>query len=116
MNKARANVIAHVKRKPQVNTMTTNKMWGGRFKSGPAAIMEAINASIDIDKRLAVHDLEGSDAHAAMLAAQRIIGKADADAIRKGLQTIAREIKTGKFPFRREFEDIHMTSRRGWPS
>ena len=37
--------------------MTTNKMWGGRFKSGPAAIMEAINVSIDIDKRLAVHDL-----------------------------------------------------------
>lgn len=88
--------------------MATNKMWGGRFKSGPAAIMEEINASIDIDKRLWVHDLEGSDAHAQMLAAQRIIGKADADAIRKGLKTIGREIRAGKFPFRREFEDIHM--------
>jgi argininosuccinate lyase len=88
--------------------MTTNKMWGGRFKSGPAAIMEEINTSIDIDKRLWVYDLEGSDAHAAMLAASRIIGKADADAIRKGLKTIGREIKAGKFPFRREFEDIHM--------
>ena len=88
--------------------MTTNKMWGGRFKSGPAAIMEEINTSIDIDKRLWVHDLEGSDAHAAMLAASRIIGKADADAIRKGLKTIGREIRSGKFPFRREFEDIHM--------
>jgi argininosuccinate lyase len=88
--------------------MTTNKMWGGRFKSGPAAIMEEINTSIDIDKRLWAHDLEGSDAHAAMLAACRIIGKADADAIRKGLKTIGREIKDGKFPFRREFEDIHM--------
>jgi argininosuccinate lyase len=88
--------------------MTTNKMWGGRFKSGPAAIMEEINTSIDIDKRLWVHDLEGSDAHAAMLAARRIIGKADADAIRKGLKTIGREIRGGKFPFRREFEDIHM--------
>jgi argininosuccinate lyase len=88
--------------------MTTNKMWGGRFKSGPAAIMEEINASIDIDKRLWVHDLLGSDAHARMLAAQRIIGKADADAICKGLKAIGREIKSGKFPFRREFEDIHM--------
>ena len=88
--------------------MTTNKMWGGRFKAGPAAIMEEINASIDIDKRLWVHDLEGSDAHAQMLAAQRIIGKADADAIRKGLKTIGREIHSGRFPFRREFEDIHM--------
>jgi argininosuccinate lyase len=88
--------------------MTTNKMWGGRFKSGPAAIMEEINASIDIDKRLAAHDLLGSQAHAAMLAAQRIIGKADADAIRKGLELIGREMRNGKFPFRREFEDIHM--------
>jgi len=88
--------------------MTTNKMWGGRFRHGPAAIMEAINVSIDVDKRLAAYDLEGSDAHAAMLAASRIIGKADADAIRKGLKTIAREIKSEKFPFRREFEDIHM--------
>jgi argininosuccinate lyase len=88
--------------------MTTNKMWGGRFKSGPAAIMEEINASIDIDKRLAAHDLAGSEAHAAMLAARRIIGKADADAIRKGLALIGREMKAGKFPFRREFEDIHM--------
>jgi argininosuccinate lyase len=88
--------------------MTANKMWGGRFKSGPAAIMEEINASIDFDKRLAAHDLKGSEAHAAMLAAQRIIGKADADAIQKGLNAIKREIDGGKFPFRREFEDIHM--------
>ena len=88
--------------------MTTNKMWGGRFRHGPAAIMEAINVSIDVDKRLAAYDLAGSDAHAAMLAASRIIGKADADAIRKGLKAIGREIKGGKFPFRREFEDIHM--------
>ncbi len=88
--------------------MTANKMWGGRFKSGPAAIMEEINASIDFDKRLAAYDLKGSEAHAAMLAAQRIIEKADADAIHKGLNAIKREIDDGKFPFRREFEDIHM--------
>src|SRR5215471_763287 len=88
--------------------MTANKMWGGRFKRGPGAIMEEINASIDFDKRLAAHDLMGSDAHASMLAAQRIIEKADADAIRKGLAAIKREIERGKFPFRREFEDIHM--------
>src|SRR5215510_12615661 len=88
--------------------MTANKMWGGRFKRGPGAIMEEINASIDFDKRLAAHDLMGSDAHASMLAAQRIIEKADADAIHKGLAAIKREIERGKFPFRREFEDIHM--------
>ena len=88
--------------------MTANKMWGGRFSQGPAAIMEDINTSIGFDKRLAAQDLAGSQAHAAMLAAKGIIGKADADSIAKGLAAIGREIEAGSFPFRREFEDIHM--------
>ena len=46
----------------------TNKMWGGRFASGPDAIMEEINASIGFDKRLSAQDIAGSKAHAAMLA------------------------------------------------
>jgi argininosuccinate lyase len=88
--------------------MSTNKMWGGRFESGPAAIMEEINTSIDFDKRLAEQDLAGSEAHAAMLVATGIIGKGDADAIRKGLTAIRKEMAEGSFPYRREFEDIHM--------
>jgi argininosuccinate lyase len=88
--------------------MTTNKMWGGRFSTGPASIMEEINTSIAFDRRLAEQDLAGSDAHAAMLAAKGIIDKADAEKIRKGLADIRREIADGSFPFRREFEDIHM--------
>ena len=88
--------------------MTTNKMWGGRFESGPASIMEDINTSIDFDKRLAAQDLAGSEAHAAMLAATGIIEKSDADSIRKGLAAIRQELADGSFPFRREFEDIHM--------
>jgi argininosuccinate lyase len=88
--------------------MTTNKMWGGRFTRGPAAIMEDINTSIAFDQRLAAQDLAGSQAHAAMLAAKSIIGKADALSIRQGLAAIQREIEAGTFPFRREFEDIHM--------
>jgi argininosuccinate lyase len=83
-------------------------MWGGRFTRGPAAIMEEINTSIGFDKRLAGQDLAGSQAHAAMLAAQGIITQGDADAIAKGLRAIAKEIEGGSFPFRREFEDIHM--------
>ena len=63
--------------------MTANKIWGGRFTRGPAAIMEEINTSIDFDKRLAPQDLTGSQAHAAMLAAQGIITKSDADSIAK---------------------------------
>jgi argininosuccinate lyase len=83
--------------------MTTNKMWGGRFTRGPAAIMEDINTSIAFDQRLAAQDLAGSQAHAAMLAAKSIIGKADALSIRQGLAAIQREIEAGTFPFRREF-------------
>jgi argininosuccinate lyase len=83
-------------------------MWGGRFTRGPAAIMEDINSSIAFDQRLAAQDLAGSQAHAAMLAAKAIIEKADALSIRRGLAAIQREIEAGTFPFRREFEDIHM--------
>ncbi|RMH40110.1 MAG: argininosuccinate lyase [Alphaproteobacteria bacterium] len=86
----------------------SNAMWGGRFASGPDAIMEAINASIDFDKRLARQDIEGSRAHAAMLAATGIISTADAEAIRAGLETILAEIESGRFQFSTGLEDIHM--------
>ena len=83
-------------------------MWGGRFASGPDAIMEAINASIDFDKRMARQDIEGSRAHAAMLAQQGIISDSDAEAIREGLLTVLSEIETGNFAFSKTLEDIHM--------
>ncbi|MCK5503470.1 MAG: argininosuccinate lyase, partial [Tritonibacter mobilis] len=66
---------------------TSNQMWGGRFAAGPDAIMEAINASIDFDKRMARQDIEGSRAHAAMLVARGIISDKDGEAIREGLLT-----------------------------
>jgi argininosuccinate lyase len=83
-------------------------MWGGRFADGPDAIMEAINASIAFDQRMAAQDIQGSRAHAAMLGAVGIISDSDCVAIREGLLTILSEIKDKKFPFRVEFEDIHM--------
>jgi argininosuccinate lyase len=83
-------------------------MWGGRFAAGPDAIMEAINASIGFDKRLAAQDIQGSRAHAAMLAAQGIITDNDAQAIREGLLTVLSEIEAGSFPFSTALEDIHM--------
>ena len=89
-------------------TKSQNKMWGGRFTAGPDAIMEAINASIAFDQRLAAQDILGSRAHAAMLGAVGIISDSDCVAIREGLDTILLEIENGKFPFRVEFEDIHM--------
>ena len=70
--------------------------------------MEAINASIDFDQRMARQDIEGSRAHAAMLAQQGIITVSDADAIREGLLTILSEIDAGTFEFSKALEDIHM--------
>ena len=83
-------------------------MWGGRFSTGPDAIMTAINASIGFDRRLYAQDIAGSRAHAAMLAAQGILTDSDAQAIREGLLTVLSEIEGGAFPFRTELEDIHM--------
>ncbi|CTQ49884.1 argininosuccinate lyase [Jannaschia donghaensis] len=87
---------------------SSNKMWGGRFAEGPDAIMEAINASIGYDRRMAPQDIEGSRAHAAMLAAQGIITDTDAKAIREGLLTVLSEIEGGTFNFSTALEDIHM--------
>jgi len=70
--------------------------------------MEAINASIDIDRRLWREDIAGSNAHAAMLAAAGIISRADAEAIIDGLDQVAGEIEAGTFAFKKELEDIHM--------
>ncbi len=89
-------------------TKSANTMWGGRFAAGPDAIMEAINASIGYDRRLAPQDIAGSRAHAAMLAATGIISDNDAEAIREGLLTVLSEIETGDFAFSTALEDIHM--------
>ena len=91
-----------------MSNTSSNQMWGGRFASGPDAIMEAINASIGFDQRLATQDIAGSRAHAAMLAAQSIISDSDFEAIEEGLITILSEIESGKFVFSSKLEDIHM--------
>src|SRR4051812_13268527 len=85
-----------------------NKLWGGRFESGPAAIMRRINASIDFDKRLYAEDIAGSKAHCAMLVAKNIISPEDGDAIAGGLEQIRQEIDSGSFVFSEANEDIHL--------
>jgi argininosuccinate lyase len=86
----------------------SNTMWGGRFAGGLTKIMEEINASIDFDRKLAMQDIAGSQAHVAMLASQGIIGPADAEAIAAGLVQVKGEIEAGAFVFSRALEDIHM--------
>ncbi|ACP26443.1 argininosuccinate lyase 1 [Sinorhizobium fredii NGR234] len=89
-------------------TKSSNQMWGGRFASGPDAIMEEINASIGFDKKLYAQDIRGSIAHATMLAHKGIISAEDKDKIVHGLETILSEIESGAFDFSRRLEDIHM--------
>ncbi|HRO33780.1 MAG TPA: argininosuccinate lyase [Brevundimonas sp.] len=87
---------------------TGQSLWGGRFSAKPADIMQAINVSIGVDKRLWAQDLAGSRAHCRMLMAQAIITPEDGEAILKGLDAIEAEITAGTFPFRDQYEDIHM--------
>jgi argininosuccinate lyase len=86
----------------------SNKMWGGRFASGPDAIMQEINASIAVDRHLYRQDVAASKAHTAMMAKQGIITADDAAKIAHGLDTILSEIEAGRFAFKPELEDIHM--------
>jgi len=85
-----------------------NALWGGRFAKGPAAIMEAINASIGFDRRLYRQDIAASKAHCAMLVQQKIVSAKDGAAIAKGLDAILAEIDAGRFEFSTALEDIHM--------
>jgi argininosuccinate lyase len=93
---------------PSSNQTAGQAMWGGRFSAKPADLMQAINVSIGFDRRLASQDLAGSKAHAAMLAAVGAISSEDEAQIQHGLATIEAEMAAGTFPFRDEYEDIHM--------
>ncbi|WP_091856945.1 argininosuccinate lyase [Bosea robiniae] len=86
----------------------SNRMWGGRFATGPGVIMEEINASIDFDKKLWRQDIRGSLAHAAMLAETGILTKEDVATITAGLKKVEGEIESGAFTFSRALEDVHM--------
>jgi argininosuccinate lyase len=84
------------------------KLWGGRFNEKTAASVEAFTASIHYDVRLFRHDINGSCAHARMLAKQGLITESEGEQILQGLTEIEAEIDGGSFVFRPELEDIHM--------
>ncbi len=85
-----------------------SRMWGGRFEAGADALVQGYTSSISTDLLLFRHDLDGSRAHARMLAAQGIIAEADAAAIVAGLDQIEGEIRDGTFTIDHALEDIHM--------
>jgi argininosuccinate lyase len=93
---------------PDLRNSNANVQWGGRFAAGPSVVMQEINASIGFDRKMWRQDIEGSLAHAAMLAKLGILSAEDEAAIKAGLATIAAEIESERFPFDEALEDIHM--------
>lgn len=90
------------------DTIASAKLWGGRFRQKTAQSVEAFTASVHFDARLALFDIQGSQAHARMLARQKIISDAENMAIQNGLAAIREEIEAGSFVFLPELEDVHM--------
>jgi argininosuccinate lyase len=84
------------------------KLWGGRFTGDTAPLVERYTCSVGFDSRLHAQDIDGSKAHAAMLAKQGIITPADCEAIHQGLEQIRAEIQAGTFAWREDLEDVHM--------
>ena len=85
------------------------KPWGGRFQKPTAKSVEKFTSSIHFDKRLYKHDIEGSIAHAAMLAEQGIIAREEAEKIAAALKGILQDMDQGRIVFNLSDEDIHMT-------
>jgi len=88
--------------------MSDKKLWAGRFSEPTDAFVEAFTASVEFDQRLAPYDIQGSIAHAAMLARQGIITQAERNDIHAGLQRILERINAGSFSWSVELEDVHM--------
>jgi len=87
---------------------SSNKMWGGRFDAKPSDLMQEINQSITFDKKLYKQDIQGSTAHAKMLAQVGVLTKAELEKIISGLKKVEKEIAEDEFNFKIELEDIHM--------
>ena len=87
---------------------TPAKLWSGRFNEPTDAFVEAFTASVEFDRRLYQYDIQGSIAHATMLAAQGIITESEREAIVRGLNQICEQIEQGKFSWSIELEDVHM--------
>ena len=89
-------------------TMQDKQTWSGRFSEPVAELVQRYTASVEFDQRLALFDIQGSLAHAQMLAACAIIGTQDLDDIRRGLAQIENEVISGDFEWSLELEDVHL--------
>ena len=94
------------------NASPNKALWGGRFEAQPAEFLQRYGASLPFDKRMWAEDIQGSKAHAKMLAQVGVISHEDADAIRAGLDEVGADIAAGNFDFDINDEDIHMSVER----
>ena len=86
----------------------TTKLWAGRFQKPTDRLVEAFTASIQVDQRLARHDIVGSMVHARMLGRQGIIPAEDARSVAAGLAQVWSDLQSGHSTFSPELEDVHM--------
>ncbi len=86
----------------------TGKLWSGRFSRRTDALVETFTSSVSFDQRLWRHDIEGSIAHATMLAAVGVLTAQERDDIIKGLGQIREDIEAGRFEWSVALEDVHM--------
>ncbi len=87
---------------------TKSQAWSALFSEPMSELVKRYTASVFFDKRLWQADITGSLAHAEMLQAQGIIGKADHSAIQTGMAQIWTEIETGQFDWKLDLEDVHL--------
>ncbi len=97
--------------KPKHRT-EAKRMWGGRFAEETDALVQQFNASIEVDKALALQDIQGSTAHAKMLAEQAVLTSDEAERIIGGLESVRADIEAGTFEWQVDLEDVHMNIER----
>ena len=90
------------------SSLSQEKPWGGRFSEPTDAFVEKFTASVTFDQRLYYHDIQGSIAHATMLAAVGVLTDAEKDQIIEGLNAIQADIEAGDFEWSVTLEDVHM--------
>ncbi|MES9887856.1 MAG: lyase family protein, partial [Candidatus Sedimenticola sp. 6PFRAG1] len=88
--------------------MSDKKLWSGRFNEPTDAFVEAFTASVEFDQRLYRYDIQGSIAHATMLAKSGILTGEERDSIIGGLERVKQRIEAGQFEWSVELEDVHM--------
>ncbi|MES9846101.1 MAG: argininosuccinate lyase [Candidatus Sedimenticola sp. 6PFRAG5] len=88
--------------------MSDKKLWSGRFNEPTDAFVEAFTASVEFDQRLYRYDIQGSIAHATMLARSGILTGEERDSIIGGLERVKQRIEAGQFEWSVELEDVHM--------